>query len=138
MPATTWTDGSYTYVVKGPLEAYVEETGKTFKPESEKWEQFTSDLNKAHVDGKLQRGKATPRSSGGGSSYVPAPVVSPAVVAPVATPFYKAKWFLPAVGVATLGVVLLIALWPSKKKEAAPVVYLPAPPPVPVPTPQGV
>jgi hypothetical protein len=140
VPKGTYNDGSYTYEIRSATEAYVAETGVTFKspdePTEPRWQKFVSDLNAAYADKRLKEGKATPRSSGGGgSSYVPAPVVSPAVVAPVATPFYKAKWFLPAVGVATLGVVLLIALWPSKKKDAAPVVYLPAPPPVPVPAP---
>jgi hypothetical protein len=141
VPRGTWNDGAFTYEIKSSSEAFVPETGVTFRspdePTEPRWQKFVSDLNAAYADKRLKEGKAKPRSSGGGgSSYVPAPVVSPAVVAPVATPFYKAKWFLPAVGVATLGVVLLIALWPSKKKkDDAPVVYLPAPPPVPVPVP---
>jgi hypothetical protein len=137
----TYTDGSYTYVVKSNVEAYVEETGKTFTPDTESWVKFTTDLNAANKAGKLTRGKATAKpkasSGGGGSSYTPS--YAPAAVTPpassTATPFYKAKWFLPAVAGGTVLLVLAIALWPKKKKDSAPVVYLPAPAPVPVPAP---
>jgi hypothetical protein len=136
MPVGTYNDGSYTYEVKSPSEATVVETGVTFKspgqPTEDLWKRFVSDLNKAYAAGTLKKGKAPAKTS---SSYVPTPVVSPAVVAPVATPFYKAKWFLPAVAGGTVLLVLAIALWPKKKKDSAPVVYLPAPAPVPVPAP---
>jgi len=136
MPAGTYNDGSYTYVVQSSSSASVTETGVDFdasgQPTADRWTRFVNDLNRAYDAGTLKKGKAPAKTS---SSYVPAPVVSPAVVAPVATPFYKAKWFLPAVAGGTVLLVLAIALWPKKKKDSAPVVYLPAPAPVPVPVP---
>jgi hypothetical protein len=105
----TWNDGAYTYVVRDANEVYVPETDKTFTSSSDTWGKFVAALNSA----KLKAGKAPPKSSGGGAAL--APVNSPALVE-TSTPFYKAKWFLPVVGVSTVGIVLAVALWPSSKK----------------------
>jgi hypothetical protein len=105
----TWNDGAYTYVVKSATEVYVPETGKTFMSSSDTWGKFVAALNSA----TLKKGKAPAKSSGGGAAL--APVNSPALVE-TSTPFYKAKWFLPVVGVSTVGIVLVVALWPSSKK----------------------
>jgi hypothetical protein len=105
----TWNDGAYTYVVKSATEVYVPETGKTFTSSSDTWGKFVTALNST----KLKTGKAPAKSSGGGTAL--APVNSPALVE-TSTPFYKAKWFLPVVGVSTVGIVLAVALWPSSKK----------------------
>lgn len=105
----TWNDGAYTYVVKNANEVSVTETGKTFTSSLETWPKFVAALNSA----TLKKGKAPPKSSGGGASFTP--VNSPALVE-TSTPFYKAKWFLPVVGVSTVGIILAIALWPSSKK----------------------
>jgi hypothetical protein len=134
MPPATYNDGSYTYDVKSSTEAFVPETGVKFTPDSERWDKFVSDLNTAYANKTLKKGKA-PAKTSSSSSYTPPPAVAPATLAPVETPFYKAKWFLPAVAGGTVLLVLAIALWPKKKKDSAPVVYLPAPAPVPVPAP---
>lgn len=107
--AGTWNDGAYTYVVKSATEVYVPETGKTFTSSSDTWAKFVAALNSA----TLKKGKAPAKSSGGGASFTP---VNSAALVETSTPFYKAKWFLPVVGVSTVGIILAIALWPSSKK----------------------
>jgi hypothetical protein len=115
----TWNDGSYTYVVKSATEAFVPETGVTFKapdvPTESRWNKFVTQLNSAN----LKEGKATgkPKSSGGGS-------VAPSTVsaAPLSSPeesITDKVWFWPvAILVPAAAVIGGILLWPSKKKAS--------------------
>jgi len=125
----TWNDGSYTYVVKSTTEAFVPETGVTFRapdvPTEDRWNRFVKQLQAAN----LKEGKASPKpkSSGGGGG---SPVKTD-VPAPPDESITDKVWFWPvAILVPTVAVIGGILFWPSKKKAAPVAAAAPAAIPV--------
>jgi hypothetical protein len=115
----TWNDGSYTYVVKSTTEAFVPETGVTFRapdvPTEDRWNRFVKQLQAA----SLKEGKATgkPKTSGGGGGASPVKTDAPP---PPEESITDKVWFWPvAILVPTVAVIGGILFWPSKKTSAA-------------------
>lgn len=114
----TWNDGSYTYVVKSTTEAFVPETGVTFRapdvPTEDRWNRFVKQLQAA----SLKEGKATgkPKTSGGGGGASPVKTDAPP---PPEESITDKVWFWPvAILVPTVAVIGGVLFWPSKKKAA--------------------
>jgi len=115
----TWNDGSYTYIVKSTAEAFVPETGVTFRapdvPTEDRWNRFVKQLAAA----SLKEGKATgkPKSSGGGGGASPVKTDAPP---PPEESITDKVWFWPvAILVPTVAVIGGVLFWPSKKTAAA-------------------